>query len=139
MLVDLQGFEPRTTVPKTVVLPLHHRSFKTLPKGTPEHSQCTKDISALIFGLLLFTVDNVYSSQSHAPYLQPNYLFRLMQYSTPADYEALRIRTCFLFNNKNSLTQISVMGLAVLYTKLTLAPIFTINTTADTVLTPCTY
>ena len=72
-------------------------------------------------------------------HLQPNYQFRLMQYSTPADYEALRIRTCFLFNNKNSLTQISVMGLAVLYTKLTLAPIFTINTTADTVLTPCTY
>ena len=58
--VDLQGFEPRTTAPKTVVLPLHYRSFKTLPKGTPEHSQCTKDISALIFGLLLFTVDNVY-------------------------------------------------------------------------------
>ena len=36
-------------------------------------------------------------------HLQPNYLFRLMQYSTPADYEALRIRTCLVTSEDSNL------------------------------------
>ena len=36
-------------------------------------------------------------------HLQPNYLFRLMQYSTPADYEALWIRTSFVTSEDSNL------------------------------------
>ncbi len=42
-MVDLPGFEPRMTVPKTEVLPLHHRSISNYDAKLRVFSQYAKN------------------------------------------------------------------------------------------------
>ena len=39
-LVVLPGFEPRQTEPKTVVLPLHHKTIVVPKRGAPRLKRC---------------------------------------------------------------------------------------------------